>query len=139
MSHTVRAPYARLGPGGDYAVEMNFAVRVWDQEGEAIPPEGRTGACLKGGQRTNYFGAVPLLDGRKNLVGRAEVLRIISARPEDMPAEELVRCGFQSREAALDFVRRVHREEFERDGVFTVYHFRVLERAGRGSERYGKS
>jgi hypothetical protein len=130
MSHTVRAPYARLGPGGDYAVEINFAVRVYDRDGETIPRPGALGACLKGGQRTNHFGPVPLLDGSKNPIGQAEVLRIVSARPGDMPIEELALCGFATQQAALDFVRRIHGEEFDRDGVFTVYHFRVLELSG---------
>jgi len=130
MSHTIRAPYARLGPGGDYAVEMNFAVRVYDDGGETIPPAGAFGASLKGGQRTNHFGPVPLLDGAKRHIGQAEVLRIVSAKPGDMPAEELARCGFASLQAALDFVQRVHGDEFARDGVLTVYHFRVLERNG---------
>ena len=111
-------------------MEMNFAIRVWDHEGETIPAAGGAGACLKGGQRTNHFGPVPLLDGRKNHVGRAEVFRIVSALPEEMPEEELARCGFGSRQAALDFVRRLHGEEFARDGVFTVFHFRVLELSG---------
>ena len=126
MSRTVRAPYGHVGPGGEYAVDMNFAVRVWDHEGEIIPPEGHTGASLKGGQRTNHLGAVPLLDGNHNRIGTAEVVRIVSARPEQMPGDDLMRCGFSSLDAALAFVRRVHPVEYERDGVLTVFHFRVL-------------
>ena len=128
MSSTVRAPYAHLGPGGDYAVEMNYAVRVFDTAGETIPAAGECGACLKGGQRTNHFGPVPLLDGLKRRVGSAEVFRIVSARPEHLPEADLAACGFPSAAAALDFAARIHSEEFARDGVLTVYHFRVLER-----------
>ncbi|MBC8495330.1 hypothetical protein H8D36_04205 [archaeon] len=84
MSSTVRAPYENLGEGGDYHVEMNFAIRVYDNRGEVIPEIGALGASLKGGQRTNYHGSVPLLDGKKMLVGLAEIIAIISARPEYM-------------------------------------------------------
>ena len=61
-------------------------------------------------------------------IGTAEVVRIVSARPEQMSADDLAQCGFPSLDAALAFVRRVHADEYDRDGVFTVFHFRVVER-----------
>lgn len=127
MSSTVRAPYIDLGPGGDYPIEMNYAIRIYTNppQNEKIPNVGEEGATLKGGQRTNFHGLVPILDGDKKPVGWAEVTRIVSARPEFMPIEEVVACGFKDLSEAVDYVKREHGEEFERDGVMTVFHYRV--------------
>ncbi len=126
MSSTVRAPYRDLGKGGDYPVEMNYAVRIYDDKGEKILRVGETGASLKGGQRTNYVGIVPLLNGKKERVGEAEILRIVSAKPGNITLKELKLCGFKTPKDAIDYVKRVHEEEFERDGVFTIFFFKVI-------------
>jgi hypothetical protein len=127
MSSTVRAPYIDLGPGGDYPVEMNYAIRIYTNppQNEKIPNVGEEGATLKGGQRTNFHGLTPILNGDKKPVGWAEVTRIVSTRPEFMPIEEVVACGFKDISEAVDYVKREHSEEFERDGVMTVFHYRV--------------
>lgn len=49
MSSTIKAPYAFLGEGGDYAIEVNFAIRIYDTKGETIPNVGEIGYTLKGG------------------------------------------------------------------------------------------
>lgn len=128
MSATVRAPYIDLGPGGDYPVELNYAVRIYTNppQNETILKIGEEGATLKGGQRTNFHGLVPLLNGDKKAVGFAEILRIVSARPEHMPIDEVKTCGFETIEKAVEYVKREHGEEFDRDGVMTIYHYRVV-------------
>jgi hypothetical protein len=128
MSSTVRAPYIELGKGGDYPVEMNYAVRIYDNLGEKIPNVGEYGASLKGGQRTNFIGEVPLLDGSKEPVGKAEIVRIVSAKPENILESEVQQCGFKNIEEAIEYVAREHKEEFERDGVMTVFTYKVTER-----------
>ena len=127
MSSTVRAPYIELGPGGDYPVEINYAVRIYTNppQNEKIPNIGEESATLKGGQRTNFHGEVPILNGDKKQVGWAELTRIVSARPRYMPAEEIKACGFVSIDEAVEYAKREHGEEFERDGVLTVFHYRV--------------
>jgi hypothetical protein len=128
MSSTVRAPYLELGIGGDYPVELNYAVRIYTNppQNEIIPKIGVISASLKGGQRTNFHGEVPLLDGDKKEIGKAEILKIISARPEFMPLEDIKTCGFETIETAIDYVKREHGEEFERDQVMTVFYYRVV-------------
>ena len=128
MSQTLRAPYAFLGPNGDYVIEANFGVRIYDNKGEEIPAVGELRATLKGGLRTNHVGIVPLLDGNKQNIGKAEVTKIIIAKPENMDLEHLQAAGFQNREEAIGYVSTEHKEEFERDGVMTVYYFKVVER-----------
>lgn len=127
MSSTVIAPYAHLGEGGDYPIEVNFAVRVYDNKGEVIPPIGELGYSLKGGLRTNRIGIVPLLDGKKELVGKAEVIRLVAAKPENMDLDLIYKCGFDTLEAAVKYAQREHSEEFSRDGVITIYVYKVLE------------
>lgn len=128
MSSTVYSPFAFLGEGGDYPIEINFAVRVYDNKGERIPSVGELGYSLKGGLRTNRVGVVPLLDGEKKEIGKVEVIKIVSAKPENMDKELLAGCGFDSIEKAKEYVEREHGEEFKRDGVMTVFVYRVLER-----------
>ncbi len=130
MSSTVRAPYKFLGENGDYPVEMNFGIRIYDNKGEVIPEIGEIKATLKGGLRTNYIGVVPLLDGNKKVVGKAQVSMIVSAKPEEMPIEYIRDCGFETLEDAIKYVSNEHKEEFERDGVMTIYYFKVVEREG---------
>lgn len=127
MLSTVRAPYIDLGPGGDYPVEMNYAIRIYinPPQNEKIPKIGEEGATLKGGQRTNFHGLVPILDGDKKSVGWAEVTRIVSARQNFMPVKEVMDCGFKDINEAVEYAKREHGEEFERDGVLTVFHYRV--------------
>lgn len=127
MSSTVFAPYAFLGEGGDYPIEVNFAVRIYDNLGEIIPPVGQVSFSLKGGLRTNRLGIVPLLNGEKQQVGKAEVLKIVAAKPENIGMDLLEGCGFHSLAAAIEYVKREHGEEFARDGVMTVFVFRVTE------------
>lgn len=128
MSSTLRAPYADLGPGGDYLIEANYGIRIYDDKGEIIPGVGEVGATLKGGLRTNYLGEVPLLDGAKNNVGKADVLMVISAKPENMNVEHLLACGFASTAKAVEYAKVYHGEEFARDGVLTVYYYAVKSR-----------
>ena len=131
MSSTVTAPYAFLGEGGDYKIEVNFAVRVYDDKGEKIPDVGEVGYTLKGGLRTNRVGIVPLLDGNKDEVGKAEVLKIVAAKPQNMDMELIKFCGFKTIEDAVDYVQTEHGEEFTRDGVMTVFVYRVTELKGK--------
>jgi hypothetical protein len=128
MSSTVYAPYKELGPGGDYPVEINYAIRIYTNspQNEKIPNIGEESATLKGGQRTNFHGDVPILNGDKKQVGWAELIKIVSARPQYMPMEEVKACGFTSVNEAMDYAKREHKEEFERDGVLTVFHYRVV-------------
>ena len=128
MSSTLQAPYAYLGPGGDYPIEANFGIRVYDNIGEVIPAVGKLGYTLKGGLRTNYIGNVPLMDGTKKVVGIAEVLCVIACKPENMDPLLLRACDFESLEDALTYVRAEHGEEFARDSVFTVYIYRTVSR-----------
>ncbi len=130
MSSTVFAPYLDLGEGGDYPIEINFAIRVYDtiDKGEKIPDIGEVGYTLKGGLRTNRIGIVPLLDGVKDQVGKAEVLKVIAAKPQNMDIELINLCGFGTTEDAIDYVKSEHGEEFARDGVMTVYIYKVTER-----------
>ncbi len=127
MSSTVRAPYEKLGPGGDYPIEINYAIRIYTNppQNEKIPSVGEESATLKGGQRTNFHGEVPILNGDKKQVGWAELTKIISARPQYMPVEEIEACGFTSIDESIEYAKREHGEEFERDGVLTVFHYRV--------------
>jgi hypothetical protein len=127
MSSTVRAIYAHLGKGGDYPVEMNYAIRIYTPK-ESIPDVGVLSATLKGGQRTNHHGIVPLLDGKKQIVGSAEVTEIVSARPEHMKLEHIIACGFGSMQEAVNYAKSEHEEEFARDGVLTVFYYKVAER-----------
>lgn len=129
MSATVRAPYRNLGEGGDYPVEMNYAVRIYNTppQNEKIPDIGIETGTLKGGQRTNFHGVVPLLDGKKENIGKAEILKIISARPEFMPLEEIKLCGFDTIEKAVEYAKKEHGEEFARDGVLTIYRYKILQ------------
>jgi len=128
MSQTLRAPYAFLGANGDYYIEANFGIRIYDNKGETIPEVGVLTATLKGGLRTNFIGNVPLLDGEKKSIGTAEVVQVICAKPENIDFADLQAAGFASREDAINYVATEHKEEFERDGVMTVYWFRVVER-----------
>ena len=105
---------------------MNFGVRIYDNKGEVIPEIGVIKATLKGGLRTNHVGIVPLLDGEKKEVGKVEVTQIIAAKPENMPIEHIKNCGFESLEDAVNYVSIEHKEEFDRDGVMTIYYFRVV-------------
>jgi hypothetical protein len=132
MSSTVFAPYSELGPGGDYPVEMNYAIRVYNTppQNEMIPAVGQEAASLKGGQRTNYHGELPLLDGKKKKIGWAELTRIVTARPEHMPLEEVKACGFDTMEEAVAYAKSEHGDEFDRDGVLTVYHYHVVRITG---------
>ncbi len=127
MSSTIRAPYKNLGEGGDYPIEMNYAIRIYDNLGEKIPKVGEISASLKGGQRTNHLGEVPLLDGNKNDIGVAEVIEIISACPKHMKLAHIKACGFDSVEKAVEYAKKEHSEEFERDGVLTVFYYKVKE------------
>ncbi len=127
MSSTFKAPYEWLGKGGDYQIEVNFAVRIYNKEpyNQKIPDVGELAASLKGGQRTNYHGHVPLLDGNKDIIGLAEIVEIVSARPKYMELEHIQNCGFPTLEKALDYVKKD--EEFERDGVMTVFYYKITE------------
>lgn len=129
MSSTVYAPYLELGEGGDYPIEINFAIRIYNtvEKGEKIPDVGEIGYTLKGGLRTNRIGIVPLLDGVKDQVGKAEVLKVIAAKPENMDMELIKSCGFKTIEDAIEYVKSEHGEEFARDGVMTIYVYRVTE------------
>jgi hypothetical protein len=128
MSSTFRAPYAELGEGGDYYIEANYGIRIYDDKGEVIPSAGEKAATLKGGLRTNFLGIVPLLNGRKEVVGSAEVTMVISAKPENMPIEHINACGFHHAQEAREYIMQFHREEYERDGVFTIYYYTVKSR-----------
>lgn len=128
MSSTVIAPWGYLGEGGDYPIEVNFAVRVYDDKGEVIPPVGEVGYSTKGGLRTNRIGIVPLLDGKKEEVGKVEVLQLIAAKPENIGMDLLRKCGFETVEEARQYVECEHGEEFGRDGVITIFVYKVLER-----------
>ena len=68
---------------------------------------------------------MPLLDGLKNEVGKAEVLKIVAARPENMDMDLIKSCGFKTIDEAIDYVKSEHGEEFVRDGVMTIYVYRV--------------
>ncbi|MDO8515234.1 MAG: hypothetical protein Q7S14_01920 [bacterium] len=129
MSAVIRAPYGDLGLNGDYPFDANFGIRVYDKppQNETISAIGTEAATLKGGLRVNFLGLVPLLNGEKKTIGTAEVLRITSAKPENMPIEEIELCGFGSIDDAVVYAKREHTEEFERDGVLTVYRYRVTE------------
>ena len=127
MSQTVYAPFKQYGPGGDYPVEVNYAVRIYDNKGETIPKVGEISASLKGGQRTNHHGKVPILNGKMDTVGWAEIIKIISYRLEHADLADIKACGFDSVEAAVDYVKKEHAEEFARDGVLTVFYFKVVE------------
>ena len=128
MSSTIKAPFKKFGKGGDYCVEMNYAIRIYNNPpfNEIIPNLGQEAASIKGGQRTNFHGLVPMLDGDKKEIGQAELIRIVSARPEFMPLEEIKKCGFKTIEEAVDYVKKNHNEEFKRDGVLTVFHYRII-------------
>lgn len=126
MSATLNAPYAELGPGGDYPIEANYGIRIYDNKGEVIPAVGEVAATLKGGLRTNYLGEVPILDGEKERVGLAKVLMIVAAKPENMNLEHILACGFKNIEQAVVYAKREHAEEFERDGVLTVFYYQVV-------------
>lgn len=128
MSSTVIAPWKHLGEGGDYPIEVNFAVRVYDNKGEIIPPVGELGYSLKGGLRTNRIGIVPLLNGDKTEVGKAEVIQLVAAKPENMDVNLLTKCGFASLKEAIEYTMREHGEEFKRDEVFTIFVYRVISR-----------
>lgn len=127
MSATVKSPFLRFGLGGDYLVELNYGVRIYTNppQNEIIPNIGEESASLKGGQRTNFFGEVPLLDGDKKQIGWVEITKIVSAKPEHMPEEEIQLCGFKNMNEAVNYVKKEHGEEFDRDGVLTVFHFKV--------------
>jgi len=127
MPSTVTAPYAFLGEGGDYKIEVNFAVRIYDNKGEKIPNVGEVGYSIKGGLRTNRVGVVPLLDGNKDEVGKVEVLKIVASKPHNMDMELIKLCGFKTIEHAIDYVQTEHGEEFSRDGVMTVFVYKVTE------------
>lgn len=127
MSSTVYAPYKDLGEGGDYPIEINFAIRVYDTKGEKIPDIGELGYTLKGGLRTNRIGIVPLLDGVKDQVGKAEVLKVIAANPQNMGINLIKSCGFKTIDDAIEYVKTEHGEEFARDGVMTIYVYKVTE------------
>jgi len=71
---------------------------------------------------------VTLLDGAKEVVGTAEVVKVISAKPEGIDLEDLKKCGFETAKKALEYVKAEHGEEFNRDGVFTIYFYRVVSR-----------
>ena len=127
MSSTLIAPYKDLGPGGDYTIEANYGIRIYDDKGEEIPKVGETAATLKGGLRTNYIGIVPILNGDKNTVGKAEVKKIICCKPLNCDLTDLMNCGFNSLDDALDYVKNEHGEEYNRDGVITIYYYKVIE------------
>jgi hypothetical protein len=127
MSTTIYAPFKEFGENGDYPIEVNFAVRIYDDKGERIPAIGEIAASLKGGQRTNHIGIVPLLNGNKKEVGKAAILKIISAKPQHISLEDLKLCGFNCLGQAIEYVEREHLAEFARDGVFTIFHFKVVE------------
>ncbi len=127
MSTTFQAPYRDLGEGGDYTIEVNFAIRIYDTKGEVIPAVGEVGYTLKGGLRTNRIGIVPLLDGKKDDVGKAEVLKVVAAKPQNMDMSLINACGFQTIEDAIDYVETEHGEEYARDGVFTIYIYKIIE------------
>ncbi|MFA7301000.1 MAG: hypothetical protein WC069_01715 [Candidatus Shapirobacteria bacterium] len=129
MSSTVFAPYEKLGPNGNYPIEMNFGLRFYPPN-DPVPEVGHIGASLKGGQRTNFIGLVPILVSNADntgldVVGQAEITRIQSARPENMPIEDIIACGFKTTDEAIIFVQEQHKDEFERDGVLTIYHYRI--------------
>lgn len=128
MSSIIKAPYKDFGPGGDYPVELNYAVRIYTDppQNEIIPNVGQESVSLKGGQRTNFHGEVPILNGKKEQVGWAEIIRIVSARPQYLPIEEIKACGFKTIDEAVAYAKREHGEEFERDGVLTVFHYKVI-------------
>jgi hypothetical protein len=140
MSSTIRAPYAELGPGGDYPVEVNYAVRIYNTPplNEKVPEVGEESASLKGGQRTNFHGPVPVLDGNKKEIGWAELTRIVSARPEFMPLSEVQACGFATMESAVEYAKREHGDEFDRDGVITVFHYKVIRLEPSNTQAGGK-
>jgi hypothetical protein len=125
MSSTLQAPYAELGEGGDYFIEANYGIRIYDDKGEIIPKVGELGATLKGGLRTNFLGDVPILNGQKETIGIAEVTMIISAKPEHMSRKHIRACGFESMNEAVEYVKANHGEEYARDGVLTIYYFIV--------------
>lgn len=127
MSSTVFAPFSRFGEGGDYSVEISYAIRIYDNIGEKIPDIGQTAYTLKGGLRTNRIGIVPLLDGAKQQIGKAEVLKVIAAKPENMDLELIKSCGYSNIDEAIKYVKSEHGEEFARDGVMTIYVYRVTE------------
>lgn len=129
MSSTVLAPYAYLGEGGDYPIEINFAIRIYDtpEKGEKIPDIGEISYTLKGGLRTNRLGIVPLFNGAKEIIGKAEVLKIIASKPENMSTKLLNSCGFKTIDNAIEYVKAEHGEEFARDGVMTIYIYKVVE------------
>lgn len=128
MSATLTAPYKELGPNGDYPIEANYGIRIYDNKGEVIPEVADLKATLKGGLRTNHVGVVPLLDGNKENIGKAEVVKIVIAKPENMSLEDINACGFDSIEKAIEYVSTEHKEEYERDGVMTIYYFKVVEK-----------
>lgn len=127
MSSTFTAPFASWGEGGDYKIEVNFAIRVYDTKGEKIPDVGEIGYTLKGGLRTNRIGIVPLFDGVKNEIGKAEVLKVIASKPHNMDISLVNLCGFKTIEDAINYVKTEHSEEFVRDGVMTIYVYKVAE------------
>lgn len=127
MSYTILAPYEKLGEGGNYPIEINYGVRVYTNKNEKIPEIGEFGYSLKGGLRTNRIGKVPLLDGEKQNVGTAEVVKIVSAKPQNMDLVLLQKCGFENVEEATKYAETEHFDEFERDGVITVFEFKVVE------------
>ena len=128
MSSTIKAPFKKFGKGGDYEIEMNYAIRIYTNPpfNEIIPKIGQEAASIKGGQRTNFHGLVPLLDGDKKEIGWAELTKTVSARVEFMPLKEFQDCGFDSPEQAVDYVKTLHNEEFKRDRVLTVFHYRII-------------
>lgn len=128
MSATLQAPYKDLGPNGDYFIEANYGIRIYDNKGEIIPEIGETSATLKGGLRTNHIGRVPLLDGAKRNIGEVEVIKIIIAKPENIDIEDLKACGFEKIEDAINYVATEHLEEYSRDGVMTIYYYKVINR-----------
>lgn len=129
MSSTIEAPYKNLGPNGDYKIEMNYGLRFYPPE-DPVPEVGFLGASLKGGQRTNFIGLVPILVSNKegnglDVVGQAEITKIVSAKPENMAIEDIKACGFKTMKEAVDFVIEKHNDEYSRDGVLTVYFFKI--------------
>ena len=126
MSSTLFSPYADLGKGGDYPIEANYGIRVYTPK-EEIPGIGEVAGTLKGGLRTNFIGNVPILDGNKDIVGMAQVLLVVTAKPKDMPSQFLQMCGFETPADAVEYVNNMHREEFERDGNITIFIYRVIE------------
>lgn len=68
----------------------------------------------------------PILNGDKKQVGWAEITKIVSARPKFMPLEEIEACGFTNIDEAIEYAKKEHSEEYERDGVLTVFHYKVV-------------